>query len=467
MLRTGATSSKSLTDSTGQATAEVFEKSPAPGTNQIGIQVIRPAGSPGAAGRAITVGSGSALQTWTASGISLRTSGPAQAGVGATVTYRIEVSNPGSSVASGVVVTDEAPAGLTYLNSNPAASSSPTGARVAIGRFAGRRTRTIEVDFRVDRAGSFNYCAAFTGDGGLAGRDCVSTVAAAGQLNVSILGPPTAEVGGQVTYTIDIANQSDATLTHVVVSDRFDPGLEHAVATGAIERDLQDEIPPRQSRQLAVTFRVAQPGQLCQDVTITAEGGLRGEAHNCLTVPNRQAAAAAAAVVPPGETARERLLRNPPTAPPSCRPADRPGPDANRRSRLETAGGLTVQVSGPTAQVGRNRRVRHHRHQPRQRAVDERGRRQQLRNQSRSEPRLRPARIRREWSAGLDARLAGPRRHQNLAARIATASKRPAKACNRVTVTADGGLLAGDEACLEIYTTDAAAGPRRGGRRAN
>ena len=46
------------------------------------------------------------------------------AGVGATVTYRIVVSNPGSSVASGVVVTDEAPAGLTYLNSNPAATSN-------------------------------------------------------------------------------------------------------------------------------------------------------------------------------------------------------------------------------------------------------------------------------------------------------------------------------------------------------
>ena len=40
-----------------------------------------------------------------------------------------------------------------------------------------------------------------------------------------------------------------------------------------------------------------------------------------------------------------------------------------------------------------------------------------------------------------------------------TCVKEAAKACNRVTVTADGGPQAGDESCLEIYTTADAAAP--------
>ncbi len=312
-----------VTDASGRATADIVQQSPAPGTNQVNIQVIRPATS-GAGGRQIAVGTGSVLQTWTgeggapptatvpgvaapsgaASGISLHTRGPSQAGVGSTVTYHIQLSNPGGSPGSGVVVTDEVPPGLTYLNSNPAATgTSPGGQQWQMGDLAPGSTQTIEVNYRVDQPGSLNYCGAFTAAGGQSGRDCVTTVAAPGQLNVSILGPQTAEVGAQVTFTIDIANQSDGTATHVIVSDRFDPGLEHAVATGAIVRDLQDDIPPRQSRQLAVTFRVAEPGQLCQDVTITADGGLRSEARSCLTVPDRQAPA----VVPP--------LTTPPTNP--------------------------------------------------------------------------------------------------------------------------------------------------------
>ena len=221
-----------------------------------------------------------------------------------------------------------------------------------MGDLAAGATQTIEVNYRVDRPGSFNYCGAFTAAGGLAGRDCVSTVAAAGQLNVSILGPQTAEVGSQVTFTIDIANQTDATLTHVVVSDRFDPGCNRPcpVATRRrIERDLQDDIPPHQSRQLAVTFQVTQPGQLCQDVVVTADGGLRSEAHTCLTVPNRQPPSrrpqraadhpARRCVPPASPPATPTAPANPPSTPPPASVPPTTGP--------AIAGSLSVVASGP------------------------------------------------------------------------------------------------------------------------
>jgi uncharacterized repeat protein (TIGR01451 family) len=353
------------------------------------------------------------------------------------------------------VVTDEVPAGLTYLNSNPAANNAPTGDEWQLGDLQPNETRTIEVNFRVDRAGSFNYCAGFTGGGGLAGRDCVSTVATAGQLKVSILGPPTAEIGGQVTYTIDIANQSDATLTHVVVSDRFDPGLEHAVATGgAIERDLQDEIPPRQSRQLAVTFQVVQSGQLCQDVTITADGGLRGEAHTCLTVPNRQAPAAAPPVAPPASPPANPPATTPPQLPPATVPPSTPNPPVTPQA----AGKLTVQATGPDRRkLG----------EVAQFVIT-------LTNQG-SEA-LTNVVVADNLETSLDVFEASPGSKPRSGALIWTLDslapgatktlklnchcvKEATKACNRVTVTADGDVTAGDEACLEIYATDATLAP--------
>ena len=379
-----------------------------------------------------------------AAGVSLKASGPSQAGVGATVTYRIVVSNPDSSVASGVLVTDQAPAGLTYLNSNPAATSSTTGQEWQLGDLGAGESRTIEVNYRVDQAGSFNYCAAFTGAGGLSGRDCVTTVAAAGQLNVSILGPQNAELGSQVTYTIDIVNQSDATLTHVVVSDRFDPGLEHAVATGAIERDLQDDIPPRQSRQLAVTFRVAQPGQLCQDVTITADGGLRGEAHTCLTVPDRQAGATVPPVIPPTTPAPQ----NPP-GPPAGQMPGTAAPEFGGRVLTVKATGPDRRKLGATAEFAVT--VTNHGNAPLTNLV--------VANHFETSLEAAQASPGWAWRSGaltwtLDSLAPGDSKTWQL---HCTCVKEATKACNRVTVTADGGLQAGDEVCLEIYNDAAPA----------
>ena len=466
-----------VTDSTGKATAEIFETAPAPGTNQVSIQVIRPADAAGAGGRALTVGSGTVLQTWTGAdgaippatvpltaapgatvppsalppaigappatppASALRATGPSQAGVGATVTYRITVTNPLTTPASDVVVNDDAPAGLVYLNSNPAADSTPAGQTWRFPNLAPGQSTVIETNYRVVEPGTLNYCASISG-GGLTGRDCVSTVAAAGQLNVSILGPQTAEVGSQVTYTIDIANQSDATLTHVVVSDRFDPGLHHSVATaGAIERDLQEDIPPRQSRQLAVTFQVVQSGQACQDVTITAEGGLRGEAHTCLTVPDRQAPAVMPPATPPA---------SPPANPPANEPADEPpATQPAPPAAPQGVGKLSVQVGGPDSRkldelAPFTITVTNTGNAPLTNLV--------VANNFETSLEADSATPTPQWRGGalvwtLDSLAPGATKTWTLQCRCV---KEAAKACNRVTVTADGGVQEGDEACLQI-----------------
>ena len=154
-----------VSSETGEATAEIFQKAGTAGSNQINIQVIRPAGSGGPT-RQVAVGNGSTSVNWTATDLTLRTTGPAQAAVGAIATYRIEVTNPAPTAIHGVVVTDQAPPGLSFLNSNPAAGSSPSGQEWQIGDLGPQQSQVIEVNFRVDQPGSLNYYASFSAASG-------------------------------------------------------------------------------------------------------------------------------------------------------------------------------------------------------------------------------------------------------------------------------------------------------------
>ena len=73
------------------------------------------------------------------------------------MTYRIDVSNPSAAGATNVIVTDQLPPGLTFLNSNPAANSSPSGNEWQIGELGSQQTRSIEANYRVGATGNLEF----------------------------------------------------------------------------------------------------------------------------------------------------------------------------------------------------------------------------------------------------------------------------------------------------------------------
>ena len=101
-LPDGATAIEVPTDSAGQANATIAQKEPRHGTNQISIEVIRPADLPGANGQRLIVGTGTTLKTWTGADLSVKKCGPAVACPGATLTYQIELSNPEKSAIGSI-----------------------------------------------------------------------------------------------------------------------------------------------------------------------------------------------------------------------------------------------------------------------------------------------------------------------------------------------------------------------------
>jgi uncharacterized repeat protein (TIGR01451 family) len=429
------------TNSAGQASVEIMQKQPAHGTNKICIQVIRPGDLPGAGGKKLVVGTGSTTQSWTAPDLAVHVSGPPVASVGATLGYRIAVSNPGDLPAKDVVATDAVPDGLTYISSNPAAESTGRQLRWQLGELGPRQQRQIEVNFRAERQGSVTNCCEATAAGGLKVSECAATtVAAPGaattpppaagtpSVDVQISGPArdTVAVGSEAAFQITVINRGPSPLVRARMRDRFDPGLEHKNAppgTNLIDGRL-DDLPPGQSQPISVKFRVTKPGRLCHVVEITTQAGVvLAKSQACVMAVGEPAGPGPSAPVGP-----------PPSGPQPSGPQPAP---------------LTIKVTGP-----------------KQLAVGELARffvevtnkgTATLRNikvADRSDAAFDPEKATDGWQLEgsslvwiIDNLPAGESRSYEVQC---TGRDAAAKACNRATATLPDGTRVEDEACVEI-----------------
>lgn len=349
----GAATVEVETNAQGQASAEIFQQQPASGTNRIAIQIIRPAPPGGAPGARLVVGSGFTSKTWTAPGLAVRKTGPPSGAVGATLAYRIEVSNPGDMPNDGVTLTDEVPDETSYIRSNP--PGQLTGRRVQwqIGRMGPGERRAIEVVLRAERQGTITTCAEATAANGLRAKDCATTAislavppavapggtcvgpaTAAAPLEVRITGPDRAYVGDVVRFQIQITNRGATTARGIVVKDRFDPGLAHETLRSPIKKALNEDLPPGQSREVFVEFRAVLPGRQCQTVEITGDGGSVARAEHCVMVMERPGTAPPTTPSTPPSTTPGATV--PPTSPGTTPPS-------------AAAGRISVRLSGPSS----------------------------------------------------------------------------------------------------------------------
>ena len=140
----GTPSIEAVTNEAGQASVEIVEKDPSPGTSQVRVQVFRPADK---CGERQLVREASVLVTWTAPSLGIRQMGPPTVVVGETVTYRIEVSNPGDLPARDVVASEEVPAGLTFRPGQSGAGGRRPPLAMAARRFGPTTTANNRSDF--------------------------------------------------------------------------------------------------------------------------------------------------------------------------------------------------------------------------------------------------------------------------------------------------------------------------------
>jgi uncharacterized repeat protein (TIGR01451 family) len=340
---------EATTNELGQASVEMVEPQPEQGVNPILIQIIRPAGVSGGLQR-LVVGNAATEMSWTTPRAALHITGPVQADVGATATYRIEVTNSGAQPATNVVVADPLPTNVAYLRSNPAASVGGTSLEWSLGTLQPGETKAIDLDVRANAGGAINHCVTLRTAEGLTGQDCATTTIRATAVELRLTGPTTATVGSDVRFDLEIINRSEAMVSNLVLTDNFDAGLVHPVSKSPIQREI-DPIPPGQSQKVRITFHVAQAGRLCHTVELSGPNGLRQSSQACIDATGDGAAPAG-----PTSGGDAPPVGGPsnPFAPPGGFGATPTGPGANPISGGTPARpSFTLKVTGPaSAHVG-------------------------------------------------------------------------------------------------------------------
>jgi uncharacterized repeat protein (TIGR01451 family) len=138
--------------------------------------------------------------------------GPARAALYDPLTYRLTVTNAGSTALTGVRVTDTLPDGLEHASGKNTLSWD-------VGTLAAGRARTIEYQVLAKKVGRLCNRATATAAGGLkrTARSCVRV--GEPKLALTKTGPKQRYANLTVTYLLTVSNPGTAPVTNVVVSD--------------------------------------------------------------------------------------------------------------------------------------------------------------------------------------------------------------------------------------------------------
>jgi uncharacterized repeat protein (TIGR01451 family) len=170
--------------------------------------------------------------------VEIHKTGPASITPGTNLVYSLFVTNSGTADATGVMVEDLTPAGLTFV-SNTGDCTTPFPC--ALGTIPAGETRTITATFAVpvsyttpNPIVNMATVTLTSADQNPADNSASSTTAVSSQtdLTVTKAGPAAATPGETVRYTVVVTNHGPGVATDVVIEDPTPPGLTLVSVTG-------------------------------------------------------------------------------------------------------------------------------------------------------------------------------------------------------------------------------------------
>lgn len=262
------------TDSSGMAKVTLRQASPAEGTNNVAIEILRPENTT-CCKPAVKIAEGRTSKTWIGPKISCDKTAPATVLAGQTFDYVIEVTNPSQVQATNIVITDNLPAGVTFVSSNPPAQGGQS-LTIPIGSIppAGRATATVTV--KANTSGRYENCAEVKGDFNLSARCCATTTVVSPKLAIEKHCPAEVIICDTIEYVIVVRNPGDGVAKNVKVEDRLPEGIVTSDGRNSVSSNVGD-LGPGESKEIRYTAKASRTGKFDNRAVATADGGLTAE----------------------------------------------------------------------------------------------------------------------------------------------------------------------------------------------
>jgi len=217
--------------------------------------------------------------------ITIKKTGPDNRFLGRPATYTIEIQNPGSAPATGVVVRDTLPDGFAFESTSPPGTRVPNTNKVRwnLDTIAPGDSQALEITGRAVSEGRHCNVATVQTNRGLQERaEACTTVEGVAALLLEVTdNPDPVEVGAQTTYSILVTNQGTANATNIKISATVPEEMEYVSSSGSTARLVVvgklvdfDPVPilkPKANLRFTVTIKGLQPGDLRFRVKMTAD----------------------------------------------------------------------------------------------------------------------------------------------------------------------------------------------------
>ena len=258
------------TNENGETTTILRQVAPAIGDNQVLIQVLE-------AGTGKTMLRHTHTKQWQSPTLVVDKQGPDNLGLRKTAEYSVTITNSGDSTATDVTLTDDLPAGLTFVSSDPAASGSD-GSTVtwSLGDIPPSESMTVTMMLSAASVGKQINTATAVSTEGITGQDTQLTSIIPGSLQLAKVAPAETISGDDLTYEITVTNDGAGALTSVVLTDILPAGLtyvssspEASVGADGTVSWLIDALDSEGSQTVSVVATTGEPGEVVN--TTTAE----------------------------------------------------------------------------------------------------------------------------------------------------------------------------------------------------
>lgn len=212
-------------------------------------------------------------------GVQVKVTAPAQAIRYESFQFRIEVVNTGAVPLRNVVVTDELPTGLEFVDGKPAPNSEKP-LTWKLGDLPPNQTRRIEYQVISKQTGTFHNNAKATADGGANAIGSATVTVVEPKLKISISGPQRRLANRPIPYHITVRNLGSVALTNVQVSDELPGGVELVSANaggrreGGFVRWSMGTLAPGEHRSLLLVLRASKSGWCWNEATVRADPNL-------------------------------------------------------------------------------------------------------------------------------------------------------------------------------------------------